>query len=51
MKKDCWLKTNGNINSKLTFCWVDKINSPKITDVEIIWEKEQTYTLSSRPKE
>ena len=39
-EKDCWLKTSGNIkNDKLTFCWVNKIKPPKITGVEISWNK------------
>ena len=38
-EKDCWLKTSGIINEKITFCWMDKIDSPKIIDVEINWEK------------
>tara|TARA_B100000674_G_C37809158_1_gene900275 strand:- start:35 stop:901 length:867 start_codon:yes stop_codon:yes gene_type:complete len=38
-EKECWLQTCGTIENKLNFRWHDKIEPPKITDIELEWKK------------
>ena len=38
-EKECWLQTTGTIDDKLNFKWYDKIESPKILDVNLEWKK------------
>lgn len=38
-EKECWLQTTGKINSDFSFKWYDKIESPKIKDVNLSWNE------------
>ena len=38
-EKECWLQTTGTLDNKISFKWYDKIESPKILDVNIVWKK------------
>ena len=38
-EKECWLQTSGNIEEPFNWQWHDKIESPKIKDIEMTWSK------------
>jgi hypothetical protein len=38
-EKECWLQTTGTLDNKISFKWYDKIESPRILDVNIAWKK------------
>ena len=38
-EKDCWLQTCGTIDEKINFKWHNKLLSPKIIDIEMLWSK------------
>tara|TARA_B100000795_G_C22784636_1_gene434014 strand:- start:42 stop:905 length:864 start_codon:yes stop_codon:yes gene_type:complete len=38
-EKECWLQTCGVIEDKINFKWHNKLLSPKIIDIEMLWSK------------
>lgn len=38
-EKECWLQTSGTIEEPFNWQWHDKIESPKIKDIEMTWSK------------
>ena len=39
-EKEVWLQTTGTVDGKFSFRWYDKIEPKKITDIEVLKEKD-----------